>query len=97
MNHIERSYSLPNKPTLTAEKFDETKDRLEASYIEALELEFVRNEIQSDVNRVLRKPTIDSINKILEKAPQEAAPELAGNLRYLPEGIREEIARLLLE
>ena len=52
---------------------------------------------------LVREPSIltrrvreEIIRLALNKAPQEAVWNLAGNLRYLPEGVREEIIRLAL-
>ena len=95
-------FQLPNKPEVTSDKLQLIAEALAKQYSVALQHEKTRTEILSKINRLLQADKKDDgwtreIEVILEKAPQEAAPRLMGNLRYLPEGIREEVARLALE
>ena len=92
-------FNLPNKPPLTLEVFQKIAKQLEEQYDIAVRHDAIRAEIKSGITDLLNASSghYQKAQEILDKAPQEAAPELVGNLRYLPEGIREEIARLALD
>ena len=92
-------FCLPNKPELTNEVFQERVEQLKKQYGIAVQHEAIRAEIKSKITDLLNASSdhYQKAQEILDKAPQEAAPELAGNLEYLPEGIREAIARLALD
>ena len=103
MRVIENSqmFQLPNKPELTNERLRLTAKVLAKQYTVALQHDKRRTETLSEISDLLQADKDDdwirNVKGIFEKAPQEAAPELMGNLEYLPEGIREEVARLALE
>ena len=97
-NNLEM-FNLPNKPPLKLEVFQKIAKQLEEQYDIAVRHDAIRAEIKSGITDLLNASSghYQKAQEILDKAPQEAAPELVGNLRYLPEGIREEIARLALD
>ncbi|MCI0566418.1 hypothetical protein L0Y46_04470, partial [bacterium] len=97
-----KMFKLPNKPEVTNDKLQSTAEALAKQYTVALQHEKTRVKTLQEIENLLQadKKDGDWIRKIevmFEKAPQEAAPGLMGNLRYLPEGIREAVARLALE
>ena len=103
MRVIENSqmFQLPNKPELTNERLRLTAKVLAKQYTVALQHDKRRTETLSEISDLLQADKDDdwirNVKGIFEKAPQEAAPELMGNLEYLPEGIREEIESQLVE
>jgi len=95
-------FELPNKPKLTDEKLKQIAKALDKQYAIALRHEKTRTEIRSKINGLLQTDNktgdwISDVEDILEEAPQEVAVELMKNLRYLPEGIQEEVVRLALK
>ncbi|MEA3399523.1 MAG: hypothetical protein U9R00_03380 [Patescibacteria group bacterium] len=95
-------FQLPNKPEVTNDRFQLNTKALAKQYTVALQYEKTKNETLSEIKSLLQidKKDNDWIKKIevtLEKAPQEAAPELMWNLENLSEEIREEIVHLALE
>ena len=93
-------FNLPNKPELTSEEFLKRAEELSKQYNIAVQNDTIRIEIKSKINDLLTANSghhYDKVKEILDKAPQEAAPELARKLGYLPKGIQVKIARLLLD
>jgi len=95
-------FTLPNKEALTTEQFESTVGALATQYTIALQYEKIRTETISEIDDLLKVDNkggdwINNIKNIFEKAPQETARPLMMNLKYLPEGIQVELARIALE